>query len=159
MKSIIYSLLFFSLNGLATPNSTDVFSLAKMPCFGTCPVYEVSVFSDGVIVFNGEAHTKLKGIYRLPNDSDLFQRILRLLDNSDFQTFRDNYGWTPEGEESPCKEEWTDHPSTMLTMQYANSNKTVYHYHGCKGFEREEELEAIENSLFELIGLQSYVNP
>jgi hypothetical protein len=42
-------------------------------------------------------------------------------------------------------------------MQYANSKKTIHHYHGCKGFNREEELEALEKALFELIGLKRYV--
>jgi hypothetical protein len=157
MKNLILSLLFFTFNGFASPISTDVFSLSTTSCFGTCPAYEVNVFSDGVIVFNGEAHTKVEGVYRLPNDPDLFQKILSLLDDSVFQKFRENYGWTGEGEESPCKEEWTDHPSTVLSMQYANSKKTIYHYHGCKGFNREEELEALEKALFELIGLKSYV--
>jgi hypothetical protein len=35
--------------------------------------------------------------------------------------------------------------------------KTVHHYHGCKGFDREQELEALEKTLFELIGLSGYV--
>ena len=157
MKSVILSLLFFTFSVLARPSSTDVFTLSTTPCFGTCPAYEVNVFSDGVIVFNGGAHTELEGIYRLPSDPDLFQRILRLLDDSSFYKFRDSYGWVGEGEESPCKEEWTDHPSTVLSMQYANSKKTIHHYHGCKGFEQEEELEALEKALFELIGLKNYV--
>ncbi|MFT2090130.1 DUF6438 domain-containing protein [Paraglaciecola sp. 2405UD69-4] len=155
MKSVILSVLLFAFSLAANPSTTDVFSLSTTPCFGTCPVYEVNVFSDGVIVFNGEAHTELTGIHRLPKDSDLFQNIIRLLDSSDFQTFRDNYGWSEK--ESPCQEQWTDHPSTVLSLQYANTKKTIYHYHGCKGFDREEELEVIEDTLFELIGLKSYV--
>ena len=157
MKTVIFSLIFFTFNVFAGPSSSDVFTLSSTYCFGTCPEYEVYVFSDGVILFNGEGHTELEGIYRLPSDPNLFQRILRLLDDSDFDSFRDNYGWTEEGEESPCKEEGSDQPSTILSMQYANSKKTVFHYHGCRGFDREEELISLEKKVFEMIGLKSYV--
>jgi len=157
MKYVIFLLSFISTELLANPSPVDVFSMETTACFGTCPAYRVDVFSDGIIVYRGDAHTKLVGTYRLPNKPDLFQRILRLLDESSFQKFRNDYGGAGEGEESPCSEEWTDHPSTVLSLQFASNIKTVHHYHGCKGFDREEELEALEKTLFELIGLSDYV--
>ncbi len=157
MKYIVSLLLFFSNGLFANPSPSDVFRMETTACFGNCPAYRVDVFSDGLIVYIGHADTHLKGTYRLPESPELFQRILRLLDENSFHTFRDAYGWTGEGEASVCREEWTDHPSTVLTLQFANSKKTVHHYHGCKGFEREDELEALEKTLFELIGLDIYV--
>ena len=157
MKYVIFLLSFISTGLMANPSAADAFSMETTACFGTCPAYRVDVFSDGVIVFKGDAHTKLVGTYRLPSNPELFQRILRLLDENSFQKLRDDYGWVGEGEESPCSEEWTDHPSTVLSLQFASNLKTVHHYHGCKGFDREEELEALEKTLFELIGLSDYV--
>lgn len=157
MKLSIFLLCFLSTGLLANPGTADVFTMETTSCFGTCPAYTVKVFSDGVIIYSGEAYTELEGTFRLPDNPELFQRILRLLDESSFHQFRDDYGWTTEGEESPCREEWTDYPSTVLTLQFANNKKTVYHYHGCQGFEREEELKALEKKLFVLIGLGSYV--
>ena len=110
MKYVIFFLSFIS-----TPSAADAFSMETTACFGTCPAYRVDVFSDGVIVYKGDAHTKLVGTYRLPSNPELFQRILRLLDENSFQKLRDDYGWVGEGEESPCSEEWTDHPSTVLS--------------------------------------------
>ena len=157
MKYVIFLLSFISTGLLANPSPTDVFSMETTACFGTCPAYRVNVFSDGVIVYSGDAHTELEGTYRLPDNPELFQKILRLLDENCFYKFRDDYGWTGEGEENPCREEWTDHPSTVLSIQFAGNMKTVHHYHGCKGFDREQELEALEKTLFELIGLSGYV--
>lgn len=157
MKYVIFLLSFLSTGLLANPSPTDAFSMETTACFGTCPAYRVDVFSDGIIVYRGDAHTKLVGTYRLPSNSDLFQRILRLLDESSFQKFRDDYGWAGEGEENPCREEWSDLPSTVISLQFASNIKTVHHYHGCKGFAREEELKALEKTLFELIGLSDYV--
>ena len=157
MKYVIFLLSFISTGLMANPGPADVFSMETTACLGTCPAYRVDVFSDGVIVYSGHANTELKGIYRLPQNSELFQRILRLLDENSFHKFSDAYGWFGESEESPCREEWTDHPSTVLSLQFASNMKTVHHYHGCKGFDREEELEALENTLFELIGLSDYV--
>jgi hypothetical protein len=45
----------------------------------------------------------------------------------------------------------------VLSLQFASNIKTVHHYHGCIGFAREEELQALEKTLFELIGLSNYV--
>jgi len=157
VKRVVLILTLFAFNALAITDDADVFSYSTTTCLGTCPGYSVAVFSDGVIVFNGEAFTNLEGIYRLPENKGLFQRILHLLDESDFNGFRDRYGWTAEGEEEVCAEIVTDHPNTILSIQYANTKKTIYHYHGCLGFEGEEELLSLEKALFEMLGIKSYV--
>ncbi|MDB2331154.1 DUF6438 domain-containing protein [Alteromonas sp.] len=157
MRYLIFLLSLIPAGLNAAPSAADVFIMETTACFGTCPAYKVSVFSDGVIIFSGEAHTLREGTFRLPDNQALFQNILRLLDENGFQKFRDDYGWSGEGEESPCREEWTDHPSTVLSLQFASKIKTVHHYHGCIGFEREDELESLEKALFETIGLDTYV--
>lgn len=157
MKKLALVIFFVAVNVLAATDDADVFSYSTTTCFGTCPAYNVKVFSDGVIVFNGEAHTKFDGIYRLPKNKDLFQTILKLLDQSNFYEFKERYGWAGEGEENLCEQLVTDSPHTILSMQYANTKKTIYHYHGCMGFKGENELVALEKALFEIIGLQDYV--
>lgn len=157
MKVAILSLFLLSSGSNALSAPADVFTMETTPCFGTCPVYEVNVFSDGEVIFKGKAHTAFEGIYRLPRDPEMFQTIKQLLDEARFHDFRDVYGWNQGGDENPCKEGWTDYPSTLLSLQFANTYKTVFHYHGCKGFEREGELKSLEESLFELIGLKNYI--
>jgi len=42
------------------------------PCFGTCPVFEVNIFSDGTVNFNGIAYTEIEG----KNDFKLNNQII-----------------------------------------------------------------------------------
>lgn len=117
----------------------------------------MQVFADGVTVFNGEKYTEYVGIYRLPTNPELFQEILRLLDESNFQQFPSRVAASRSGEPSPCRESWTDDATTVLTMQTADRQKTIEHYHGCKGFPREAELVALEKKLIELTGIANFI--
>ena len=157
VKALIATFLLLVTSTTTQANSTDVFTFTKTHCFGTCPAFEVNVFADGVISFHGQAYTQKEGVYRLPNNPELFNRIVQQLDEHSFTQFLDHYGWGEDEEESPCKELWTDASSTVITLQFANTKKTVYHYHGCIGFEREDELFQLEKLLFEMIGLKDYV--
>jgi len=157
MRRLIAAFLL-ALASLATQaTTTDVFTFTRTACFGTCPTFEVNVFADGVISFHGQAYTEKDGVHRLPNNPDLFNHIVQQLDTHNFTQFQDHYGWVEEGKKDPCEQMWTDASSSVLTLQYANTKKTVYHYHGCVGFEREDELIQLEKLLFEMIELKDYV--
>ena len=153
MKSILFVLFSLSFYSCAKEAPNDAFIFATTPCYGSCPTYEVMVFSDGTIVFNGESNVKYKGVYKLPSNDELFTKLLALTDKSDFNSFNDNYGW---GDEKICKERWTDNPSTILTLQYGGKSKTINHYHGCKGFDRESVLIDLEKQIKELLNIGFY---
>lgn len=155
MKKFAIILLLASFNVLAKQLPPDAFVMSQTPCYGTCPVFEVAVFSDGTTIFTGENNVESIGVYKLPSDPELFQKIVNLTDQFEFNSFRDEYGWS--GDEKVCKEQWTDNPSTILSLQFAGQVKSIHHYHGCRGFEREQELKQLEKELYELLGLKAYV--
>ena len=159
MKYSPVALLLFTLNLSANPSGAsgaDAFTYTETSCYGSCAAFDVTVFSDGIVVFNGKGFTKVEGVYRLPDAPELFQQVLQLTDERGFHEFRDDYGWGENAEEL-CKEQWTDHSSTILTMRYANTQKVIRHYHGCKGFDREQELILLEEALYELLDVKDYV--
>ncbi|USI72860.1 DUF6438 domain-containing protein [Sphingomonas morindae] len=47
--------------GVSAPAAGGVIGISVGPCFGFCPVYEVRVRADGLIVFDGERHTAVIG--------------------------------------------------------------------------------------------------
>ena len=63
MNRLLFGFILLILSDSAYPASADVFVYFRTSCYGTCPAFEVSVFSDGVIVFNGEAYTEKEGIF------------------------------------------------------------------------------------------------
>lgn len=155
MKTFAIMLLVASFSVLAKQLPPDAFVMSQTPCYGTCPEFQVVAFPDGTTIFTGESNVESVGVYKLPSDPELFQKIINLTDQYDFNSFRDEYGWSTA--EKVCKEISTDNPSTILSLQFAGQIKTIHHYHGCRGFEREQELNQLENKLYELLGLNAYV--
>jgi hypothetical protein len=157
MRVLSIFLLLLSLNLHAKPTSSDAFVFAQTACFGTCPSFQVIVFSDGTVIFDGESNVDAVGVYKLPENKELFTNLIKLADQYSFSEFKDSYGWSESEEERTCKELWTDSPSTIIKLQYANNHKTVHHYHGCHGFEREQDLKQLEKEIRELLGVNFYI--
>ncbi|MBL6875719.1 MAG: hypothetical protein ISR01_02915 [Chitinophagales bacterium] len=87
------------------PEAIDMVILQRTGCFGTCPIYKVAVFGNGIVAYEGKAYTDYEGKYMGQIDSDeakkLFTRIHSLdwenypaeypIDNQDFPQFFINY--------------------------------------------------------------------
>ncbi|HRI00972.1 MAG TPA: DUF6438 domain-containing protein [Saprospiraceae bacterium] len=54
-----------------------VLSLQKSPCFGNCAVYKITVFSNGLAVYEGKENVEMKGVYftEIKNSQSLIQQI------------------------------------------------------------------------------------
>ena len=147
---IILGALSFSAKG-AVP---DALIYSKSACYGPCPIYQVIVFSDGTVIFNGMKYVKSEGFYKLERSPDLFQQILLITSKYNIKGFKDNYSYS---DETSCKAMWTDHPTTTIRLQLDGRVKTIEHYLGCKGFEHEAELIAMESELDKTLGLRAYI--
>jgi hypothetical protein len=130
----------------------DAFIYESTSCYGGCPPYQVTVLSDGTATF--ELKGDERSIVKLPGSPDLFANILSLTQEYRIREFRDEYGFV--GEEV-CKEEWSDNPSTIMSLQVSGEVKTIHHYHGCRGFYREQELNELEDKLKTLLQVESYL--
>ena len=42
-------------------NANVAITLERTACFGTCPVYQVSIFEDGTVMYNGENFVDVTG--------------------------------------------------------------------------------------------------
>ena len=60
---ILLSSVFISFIAHSQPSQENplLVSLERGACKGPCPVYSVTVFKDGNVVFNGEQYTKMMG--------------------------------------------------------------------------------------------------
>ena len=55
-------LMVFSIAVAAQDSSNDVvITLERTPCFGTCPVYTISIFEDGTVTYEGERNVTVTG--------------------------------------------------------------------------------------------------
>lgn len=91
-----------------------VITLERTPCFGHCPHYRAHIFSDGRVQYEGfrYAPTEGKAEFRLPPAT--VQKMLHQANEIGFRQLQNEY----TGEIS-------DLPSTILTIRYGTTTKTV----------------------------------
>lgn len=105
---------------------SDAISYETGPCFGTCPVYKVTVSRDGRGTFEGRHHTAVTGerTFRLtPAQYRAFAAHLAPL--------RPREGSVRLSGEA-CRQMATDLPSAEVTwLSQIGNSQSLYFYYGC----------------------------
>lgn len=112
----------------------DQITLSLAPCFGTCPISSISLDSEGNIFYNGEANTKLEGLYQGKTDKNIFNEMVQKLNEIRFLELEDNYS----------RKDVTDLPGLSVSF-IANDKiiKSIDDY----GYAQPKELKGILNNL------------
>jgi hypothetical protein len=92
-------------------------TLQRGPCFGTCPVYEVTLAADGTATWNGDRFIDRLGRYQGQMDLNDYGRLARFIQRADF------FSWDPDYVASV-----TDLPNYYLTVVAGGQTKTVRQY-------------------------------
>ncbi|HEY5653641.1 MAG TPA: DUF6438 domain-containing protein [Pontiella sp.] len=121
-------------------------TLKRGPCFGPCPVYQVTVYSDGSVQWVGDSFVKEEG----PRDwtiekgqVDALRKALRRAKFKDFLDRYDNYNIT-------------DCASATIIVKFDDEEvKQVYHYFGYDT--APPKLNWLEKKIDEIAGTEPYV--
>jgi len=100
------------MNGYA-PEIVSI-ALRRGPCFGTCPVYEVTLAADGTATWNGERFVDRTGRHEGQVDLNDYGRLSRFVARAGF------FDWAPE-----FLANVSDLPDYFLTVVTADETKTV----------------------------------
>jgi hypothetical protein len=92
-------------------------TLERTECFGTCPVYTVTLHGNGKVTWSGTAHVDTIGAASTIVDIEQIQSVADLLTSGCFFDMRDEYDF-------PI----TDHPWANTTLKIGGKAKTVKHY-------------------------------
>ena len=93
-------------------------TLRRGACFGTCPVYEVTLAADGSAAWNGERFVDRIGSYQGQVDLNDYGRLARFIQRAGFLGWDDEY----------VAGNVTDLPNYYLTVQTGADSKTVRQY-------------------------------
>jgi hypothetical protein len=96
------------------------------PCYGACPIYRVTVGSDGTGIFTGIRHTATTGDRKFPVTPEQFAAFAAALAPYRPQGKRDVTPGQPE-----CNDTVTDMPSVTVKWQDARADELSYYY-GCR---------------------------
>ena len=123
MASVVRSIILLAASLLAAAGKaeaqTDKIGLERTPCFGTCPVYKLTVYSDGKVEYEGKDHVKEKGARSSKIDEKFFVRLMKKADEIGFFKLKDRYDGLV-----------TDLPTRITTVTKGDVSKAVRNYYG-----------------------------
>ena len=117
-------------------------SLAKTPCYGRCPVFEVRIFSVGLVVFVGRYIVYLIGKYQARADQAFVNQIQSLARSVDYLSFESLY--PKQGKKI------LDLPNTITYIKLDGKEKSVTNNHHAPKelLNFEKKVEALINGLY-----------
>lgn len=123
------------------PLDDVVIHMERAPCFGTCPVYSVTIHGNGEVVYQGERFVAVTGEQRRQIPEEKVRELLAKIEEVGFFEMKDRY----EGEIS-------DLPSTTTTVTIGEREKSVYDY-----YEPPAGLLELEAKIDEIAGTQEWI--
>jgi Domain of unknown function (DUF6438) len=155
MKSLLaVTLLLLACSlSLAQKVERDQITLERTACFGPCPMYSVTVTSDGKVKFEGRQFTKVTGKASGKITKQAFRGLVAEFKKIDYFSLPDQYSpGTPQ-----CPQMITDHPSANTSLRLNGKTKTVAHYHGCGESGKLPQLTALENKIDLVAKTQTWI--
>jgi uncharacterized protein DUF6438 len=138
--------LYFSL-----PHD-PVITLERTRCYGPCPAYKLTIMEDGTVLYEGEDFVRVKGKARGRITKAALEELVGEFEKIDYTHLADEY---VEG--TNCPQAWTDHPAATTSLNWKGKQKTVLHYHGCRGLPILDQLTALEKKIDEVVNTKQWI--
>lgn len=127
-----------------------VITLKRDRCFGSCPIYTLTICGDGTVEYEGIEFVRVKGkrSYKIPRQRvrELVVEFYRI----DYFSLKDSYTSRDLG--NGMVEEATDLPGTTTSIKIGDAHKSVYNYYGGP-----ESLDRLEEKIDEVSGVARFV--
>ncbi len=120
-------------------NGTLILSMERTPCFGRCPIYDIKLYENGLLVYNAKKFADTAGcFYRVLSKQEI-NAVKEKFNNSVFFQLANQY---PEDKRTP-----TDLPSCILFYNNGTAQKTITD----KRWETPETLTTLEKTVDSLV--------
>jgi hypothetical protein len=133
-------LLSLSVPCGAYDSQSVVIRLERGPCYGSCPVYGVTLYGDGTVRYDGKDHVRVRGSQTAVIAPDAVRSLVEEIERSGFFSLNDAY----------TQVSVTDAPSAVVYVAADGKKKQVSHYLG--DFKAPKALETLENRIDEVSG-------
>ena len=129
-----------------------VITLERTRCFGTCPAYKLTIMEDGTVLYDGEDFVRVKGKANGRITKAALEELVREFEKIDYLNLEDEY---VEGKN--CPQAWTDNPAATTSLNWKGKQKTILHYHGCRGLPILDQLTALEKKIDAVVNTKQWV--
>lgn len=127
----------------ASPKRIDFkqIKITTSPCFGTCPIFEMTINNSKQALLNAKEYNNLTGNYKSNIDEKTFSDLEGLLTYINIDSLKNNYAIS-----------WTDNPSIDTEIEYNGSVKKIHDY----GLEGSFGLKRLYYILYQLKATQDW---
>jgi hypothetical protein len=136
----------------AARRPTKVITLERTVCFGACPNYKLTIFSDGRVSYEGIRFVKKMGKATGHISRAKLSNLVRAFLNINYFDLPDSF----QPGQNPCPQQATDMPSATTSLTWQGQSKTITHYHGCSGVSTLELLTKLENKIDEAVNVKQW---
>jgi hypothetical protein len=126
-------------------------SLERRPCFGTCPVYTVTLDGSGAVRFEGRRFVKDTGTVAGTVPPVSVDSLVAELETAGYFAFADRYVMG----QPACERYATDLPTVITEVRIGPRAKRVEHDYGCAG--APARLSTLERRIDEVAGVRRWV--
>jgi Domain of unknown function (DUF6438) len=137
--------------GQASADSAVRVTLERGPCFGTCPVYAVTLDGSGAVLFEGRRFVANTGISTGSVPSARVDSLVAELIAGGYFDFADRY----RAGEPGCERYATDLPSVITEVRAGGRRKRIEHDHGC--MDAPEALTVLEGRIDSVAGVARWI--
>ena len=122
-----------------------VIKLQRGPCFGTCPIYKLTIKGNGDVTFEGGKYVKNAGEVHDKISREKIDLLLHEFKAVDYFSLKDNY----------TKVGVTDLPYVFTSITINGKSKEIAHYHGDSSAPK--ALSDLENKIDEIVGTDKWI--
>ncbi len=135
------SALLVVLQAAPAAQTSVAISLQRTACFGTCPVYTVRLFDDGLVQYTGGQFVKVAGAQSWHIDPAAVRALATEIEKAGFFDMQDEYSALI-----------TDQPTTYVDVTIGRRHKRIKDYYGAP-----PALKEIEKRIDDVSGVGRYV--
>jgi hypothetical protein len=132
----------------ASSNVLDdvVITLERQACFGFCPVYTLTIYGDGTVVYDGKDFVTIKDRVEATITKEKIEQLVQEFEAADYYSLDDNY----------TERTITDAQTVITAITIDGKTKAIEHYHG--DFTTPENLTELENKIDEIVNSSQWVD-
>jgi hypothetical protein len=134
-------------------DTIDAITMHRSACHGRCPVYSVTVKSDGTVLFHGLEHVKAVGDSTQHIPVARVAELAKAIDDLGYWTWKNQY----LSEEDGCAAVATDHPGVDIEVRRGGVTKRVSYYYGCKGLPVADQIDRLSKTIDDIAGTAALI--
>jgi hypothetical protein len=122
-----------------------VIKLERTACFGECPVYSLTIFGNGTVVYEGEDFVQTKGAKETTINTSAVNQLVSEFEKADYFSLNDSY----------IQFGVSDMPYVTTSIRIGGKTKTIKHYLGDRS--APEQLTELENKIDEIVNSAQWI--